>query len=50
MASDTVIKYIDGLAQDYSNPSALTMELLRSCTKPSIGAKLCGDHRVQLIT
>ena len=28
--------YIDGLVQDYSNSSALAMELLQSCTKPSI--------------
>ena len=28
--------YIDGLAQDCSNSSALAMELLQSCTKPSI--------------
>ena len=27
--------YIDGLVQDSSNSSALAMELLRSCTKPS---------------
>ena len=27
--------HIDGLAQDYSNSSALAMELLQSCTKPS---------------
>ena len=27
---------IDGLAQDCSNSSALAMELLQSCTKPSI--------------
>ena len=28
--------YIDGLVQDCSNSSALAMELLQSCTKPSI--------------
>ena len=28
--------YIDGLAQDCSKSSALAMELLQSCTKPSI--------------
>ena len=28
--------YIDGLVQDCSNSSALAMELLHSCTKPSI--------------
>ena len=29
--------YIDGLAQleDYNNPSALAMELLQPCTKPT---------------
>ena len=30
--------YIDGLVQDCSNSSALAMELLQSCTKPSIYA------------
>ena len=28
--------HIDGLVQDCSNPSALKMELLQSCAKPSI--------------
>ena len=28
--------YIDGLVQDCSNSSALAMELLQSCIKPSI--------------
>ena len=37
----TVVKnsrlvYIDGLVQDCNNSSALAMELLQSCTKPSI--------------
>ena len=27
---------IDGLAQDYSKSSALAMDLLQSCAKPSI--------------
>ena len=27
---------IDGLAQNYSIPSALAVEMLQSCTKPSI--------------
>ena len=31
---------IDGLVQDCSSSSALTMELLQSCTKPSIYTKL----------
>ena len=30
------INYIDGLVQDCSNSSALAMELLQSCTKPSM--------------
>ena len=30
--------HIDGLVQDCSNSSALAMELLPSCTKPSIYA------------
>ena len=29
-------KYIDGFVQGYSNSSALAMELLQCCTKPSI--------------
>ena len=28
--------YVDGLVQDYSNSTANTLELLQSCTKPSI--------------
>ena len=28
--------YIDGLVRDCSNPNALAMDLLQSCTKPSI--------------
>ena len=35
---------IDGLVQDCSNPSALAMELLQSCTKPSI---LPGTYNTQ---
>ena len=31
-----VPKYFDGLVLDCSNPSALIMELLQSCTRPSI--------------
>ena len=30
-----LLVYIDRLAQDCSNSSALAMELLQSCTKPS---------------
>ena len=33
---DTEIFYIDGSVQDGSNSSALAMELLQSCAKPSI--------------
>ena len=32
--------YIDGLVQDCSNSIALAMELLQSCTKPSIYTEL----------
>ena len=32
--------YIDGLVQDCSNSSALAMELLQSCTKPSISVSV----------
>ena len=35
-AALTGILYIDGLAQDCGNTSALAMELLHSCAKPSI--------------
>ena len=28
--------HVDGLVQDCSNSSALAMELLQSCTKPSM--------------
>ena len=30
------IEYTDGVVQDCSNSSALAMELLKSCTKPSL--------------
>ena len=33
------VGYVDGLVQDCSNSSALAMELLQSCTKPSIYSK-----------
>ena len=33
--------YIEGLVQDCSNSSALEMELLQSCTKPSIYVYKC---------
>ena len=32
-------EHIDSLVQDCSNPSTLAMELLHSCTKPSIFGK-----------
>ena len=32
----STIAYIDGLVQDCSNSSALAMELLQACTKPSL--------------
>ena len=35
--------YVDGLVQDCSNPIANTLELLQSCTKPSI---YVNDHRL----
>ena len=31
-----ISEYIDGLVQDYSNSIAKALELLQSCTKPSI--------------
>ena len=34
----TSVDYINGLLQDCSNSSALAMELLQSCTKPSISS------------
>ena len=30
------LPYLDGLAEDCSNSNALAMELLQSCTKPTI--------------
>ena len=30
--------YVDGLAQDCSDSSAIAMELLQSCTKPSMSS------------
>ena len=35
------VQDIDGLVQDCSNSSAVAMELLQSCTKPSIWACIC---------
>ena len=40
MQSQFTNAYIDGLVQDCSNSSALAMELLQFCTKPSI----CGTR------
>ena len=42
------IKHIDGLVQDYSNSIAIAMELLQSCTTPSIqhtGEWFPGDYQ-----
>ena len=36
----TLCDYFDGSAQDCSNSSALAMELLQSCTEPSICVEL----------
>ena len=37
MAADTQLYcYVDGLVQDYSNSIANAVELLQSCTKPSM--------------
>ena len=36
LTKDTKWKHYDGLVQDCSNSSALAMELLQSCTEPSI--------------
>ena len=38
-----MIHYNDGLAQDCSYSSALAMELLQSCTKPSIYIQIFGS-------
>ena len=37
-------EYIDGLVPDCSNSSALAMELLQSCTKPSIYDPIIGSN------
>ena len=42
--------YIDGLVQDCSNSSALTMELLQSCTKTSICTYTLLDFLCVLVT
>ena len=42
------LSYIDGLVQDCSNSSALAMELLQSCTKPSICAVYIQSEIYQL--
>ena len=39
----TLNYYMDGLVQDCSNFSALAMELLQSCTKPSICYSKCQE-------
>ena len=40
-----VRKHIDGLVQDCSNSSALAVELLHSCTKPSIYSHMGQTHK-----
>ena len=35
-AADNIAAYIDGLVQDCSNSIANALELLQSCTKPSM--------------
>ena len=42
--------YIDGLAQDCSNSSALAMELLQSCTKSSTWTIMLGMEKMQRIS
>ena len=41
--------HIDGLVQDCSNSSALTMELLQPCSKPSIWYDWIGSMLVQVM-
>ena len=41
--------HIDGLVQDYSNSSALAMELLQSCTKPLICFIVYGKWKQQSV-
>ena len=38
--------HIDGLVQDCRNSSALAMELLQSCTKPSTSSKINNGKNV----
>ena len=40
-SAEKVQAHINDLVQDCSNPSALAMELLQSCTKPSIYIFMC---------
>ena len=42
-------RYIDGLVQDCSNSSALAMELLQPCTKPSISSSMYISSNKQLL-
>ena len=42
--------YIDALAQDCSISSALAMEILQSCTKPSIWAKASALSSLSIYT
>ena len=41
--------YIDGLVSDCSNSSALAMELLQSCTKPSIYISIFNADMTQVV-
>ena len=43
------IQHIDGLVQDCGNSSALAMELLQSCTKPSLCTPFCIDIILYII-
>ena len=45
----TAIEYIDGLVQDCSISSALAMELLQSCTKPSIFKYSKSTHQARCL-
>ena len=48
---EKIKSYFDGLVQDCSNSSALTMGLLQSCTKPSICiSPISQTSRMQVLT
>ena len=44
-----VSEYMDGLVQDFSNSIANALELLQSCTKPSICIHEQGHH-IEIMT